>query len=93
VNDDEVMQWLSDEEREAFRSVPMPDNRVWSERARAALRALAETRATLVEFEWSEFNDRGGTETSECRLCGQRGYQPTSKHEPTCIFATMPRPR
>lgn len=81
MTDDEVKQWLSDEEREAFDTV-MP--------TRPAFRALAETREAL-----SHFGDDTSMGCDFCdvnRFDGKPRHS-DAPHKPDCIFSTMPRPK
>ncbi len=87
MTDDEVKQWLSEEERIAWNdsdNTPTPRATIG---IRDALRSLAETRKALAETEFGEHC--GGYDA--CFHCGREPARYGHKEE--CIFATMPRPK
>lgn len=63
MNDDEVMQWLSEEQR--FHFYEQPDDVT-----RSALRALAETRKALAAHEWA------AGEVNHCVTCLGTEHKP-----------------
>ena len=100
VTDDEVRQWLSDEEHIllALAEGAAASGAVsLGEAQRRALRSLAETRKALVSVEWEGVfaaeDERGATDLDPCCVFPQCAVLPGRPHVPTCIFATMPRLR
>jgi hypothetical protein len=82
MTDDEVKQWLSDDERRMWAQTSV---KPW---ARHVFTQLAETRKALASAEWAATEDAG--RMSVCPIC--RTYE-GEEHTVTCILATMPRPR
>jgi hypothetical protein len=94
MNDDECTEWLSGIEAlllsgDYVTGPYLPD-------VQSAMRTLAETRKALAaSMHRHDVHDEGPTD--HCPICGHvhRNHSiiPVSAHEPTCVFATMPRPR
>jgi hypothetical protein len=100
VNDDEVMEWLSEDERLGLDYANDDGDYYYDPHlgriAATAFRTLAETRraawATLVALdtpdEWS---------VERCPACLHHHVHHyitgRDAHEPGCVFATMPRPK
>lgn len=100
MNDDEVKQWLSEEEQwalnravkayEAERAmVSNPDGSPRMTYASGPWQASALALRTLAETRkaLAACEDRNDL---KCPLCG---LGPQGSHDETCIFATMPRPK
>jgi hypothetical protein len=91
VNDDEVITWLSDQERKHFEE--------WKRVLRLGFgdtgaeldlaRSLAATRKALAA---REFSERVGPDGDRECICGAWEGVADGKHKPDCIFAAMPRP-
>lgn len=92
MTDDEVKQWLSEDERERW---PIGGTACCADWLRDGLRALAETRKALAVMldNYEVERDFCGN----CPLCQHvhvnHSMTTHRAHEPTCIFATMPRPK
>jgi hypothetical protein len=88
MTDDEVLQWLSEEERERFHLTCIAVDGSVVRDFGPDLRSLAETRAALAEDEWGDCGHVSGER--ECHRCDALE---SAGHRPTCIFASMPRPK